>query len=380
MSEGLVPHSFSEAAAALRGAAAQQRPVRIVGGGTKLTWGASTPPGALQLHMAHLSRVVIHEDRRSATINAGTPLIRAQTIFARERLMLALDPQLGLHHSQAATIGGVLATADSGPLSHRHGPPRDQIQGIVVALSDGTIVRSGPPGEHVHRGLDLGSLFAGSFGTLGLILAVDVHLLPLPEQTATALGTTTTPEQLQGAAERVEHEHPELQSLDVAWRGSRGGLLAQMAGADAAAAAEAVAQTMARCGLGQTTVRTDDAALWARQRAGQRSAVHGLLRVHHSPGQLRDILRLADMAGATVVARATLGRSYLTVAVPQIAGLRAALPAGAAAVALDLPASARGAVDPWNVPETPQLDLMRELKREFDPAGICNPGLFVGSI
>ncbi|MDE3130075.1 MAG: FAD-binding oxidoreductase, partial [Acidobacteriota bacterium] len=225
MSEGLVPQSFSEAAAALRGAAAQGRPVRIVGGGTKLGWGAPAPPGALQLHMAHLSRVVIHEDRRSATINAGTPLLRAQTLFARDGLMLAIDPQLGLAQSRAATVGGVLATADSGPLSHRHGPPRDQLQGLTVALSNGTIIRTRSRGGHLQEGLDLGCLFTGSFGTLGLILAVDVRLLPLPGQTATALATAANPELLQAAAERIAQEHPQLQALDVAWRGSRGGLL-----------------------------------------------------------------------------------------------------------------------------------------------------------
>ncbi|MDE3131427.1 MAG: hypothetical protein KGL16_09765, partial [Acidobacteriota bacterium] len=96
--------------------------------------------------------------------------------------------------------------------------------------------------------------------------------------------------------------------------------------------------------------------------------------------QLAGILRLADAAGATVVGRAAAGLSYLTVAVPPITALRAALPEGAAAVVLDLPAAARGAVDPWNVSEGPQLELMRELKHEFDRAGICNPGVFVGSI
>jgi FAD/FMN-containing dehydrogenase len=47
---------------------------------------------------------------------------------------------------------------------------------------------------------------------------------------------------------------------------------------------------------------------------------------------------------------------------------------------LDLPAAARGAVDQWGVPDGPDLELMRELKGELDPAGVCNPGIFVGSI
>jgi FAD/FMN-containing dehydrogenase len=49
-------------------------------------------------------------------------------------------------------------------------------------------------------------------------------------------------------------------------------------------------------------------------------------------------------------------------------------------VVLDLPQSARGAVDSWGTPEGPELELMRQIKRSLDPAGICNPGVFVGRI
>jgi glycolate oxidase FAD binding subunit len=386
VSEAVVPHSFSEAAEALAGAAAQGRAVRIVGGGTKLGWGAPTPPRAVQLHMAHLSRVTLHEDG-TATINAGTPLVRAQTILARGGLMLAADPQLGLGRNPAATVGGVVATADSGPLSHRHGPLRDQIVGITAALSDGSIVRTGPRTDHAQDGLDLARLFAGAFGTLGVILAVDVRLRPLPRHTVSALANTGDPERLRAAVEIIAQEHPKLAAFDIAWRGGRGGLLAQVAAEDRAdeadspaLQAEAVAQTMAAHGLADASVRSDDSGLWARQRAGQRSAEHALLRVQHRPAELAGVLAVADAARATVVGRAALGISYLTLDVPQIAAVRAALPEGATAVALDLPAAARGAVDPWNVREGPQLELMRELKAEFDPAAVCNPGVFVGSI
>jgi glycolate oxidase FAD binding subunit len=385
VSETVVPHSFSDAAAALATAADQGRAVRIVGGGTKLGWGGATPPRALHLQMGHLSRVTIHEDGASATINAGTPLVRAQAMFARSGMMLAADPQLGLGRAPAATVGGAVATADSGPLSHRHGPLRNQILGITVALSDGTIVRTGPRTDHLQDGLDIARLFTGSFGTLGAILAVDVRLRPFPGKTASTLGTAGSPELLRSAAERLTREHPELEAFDYAWRGGRGGLLAQLTadavtGATAEDRATLVAQTMRSCGLDEPVVRTDDAGLWARQRAGQRSGERALLRVHHRPQQLDSVLYAADAGGGTVVGRAALGIAYLTLDVPQIAPVRAALPDEAAAVALDLPAGARGAVRAWNVPEGPELELMRELKAQFDPAGICNPGVFVGNI
>lgn len=380
MSEAVIPHSFSEVAATLAGATAQSRPVRIVGGGTKLGWGRGAPARALQLHTGHLSRVIVQADGHSATINAGTPLARAQGMLARSGMMLAVDPQLGLGHRAAATVGGVVATADSGPLSHRHGPVREQILGITAALGDGSLVRTGPRTDHVQDGFDLTRLLTGSFGTLGVILAVDVRLVPLPARTATALATCADARQLRAAAETVAHAHPDLEAFDLAWRSGRGGLLAQLVDDSAEIRAQAVAETMRACHLDGVTVVTQDAGLWARQRAGQRSTDRALLRVSHRQDELDRILNLADAADATVVGRAARGILYLTMPAREVARVRAGLPPGGSAVVLDLPAAAPAGIDPWAVPDGPELELMRDLKARFDPAGVCNPGIFVGSI
>jgi glycolate oxidase FAD binding subunit len=327
-----------------------------------------------------MSRVVVHDDGVTATLNAGTSLVRAQAILGRSGLMFAADPQLGLGQRPAATVGGVVATGDSGPLSHRFGTVADQLVGITAALSDGTVVRTGPRSGQEQDGYDLAKLLAGSFGTLGLILAVDVHVRLLPGETATALGTSDDAALLRDAVEVLSARHGDLEACDVAWVGGRGGVLAQLGGDGANARAAAVAETMRACGLDGTAVRGDDAGLWARQRAGQRSATRAVLRVHARRRELDLVLKLADEAGATLVGRAALGVSYLTLDVGRIAAARAGLPAGTAAVALDLPAGARGAVDPWNVTEGAELEMMRGLKASFDPAGVCNPGVFVGGI
>jgi len=380
VSETVIPSSFSETAATLAGAAAQERPVRVVGGGTKLGWGGATPTRAMRLVTTHLDGVVVHDDGVIATLNAGTPLVRAQAILGRSGLMFAADPQLGLGQRPAATVGGVVATGDSGPLSHRFGTVADQIVGITAALSDGTVVRTGPHSGQEQDGYDLAKLLAGSFGTLGVILAVDVHVRLLPGETSTALGTSGDAALLRDAVDVVTARHSDLEAFDVAWIGGRGGLLTQLGGDDSNARAVAVAETMRACGLEGTAVRADDAGLWARQRAGQRSAARAVLRVHTRRRELDVVLKLADEVGATLVGRAARGVAYLTLDVGRIAAVRAGLPAGSAAVALDLPTGARGAVDPWNIGEGAELDLMRGLKAGFDPAGVCNPGVFVGGI
>ena len=134
----------------------------------------------------------------TAVLQAGVPLAEAQAAFAAEGQMLALDPPLG--EGDAATVGGMVATADSGPLRHRYGGVRDLIVGISLALSDGTLAKAGSKVIKNVAGYDLAKLFTGSQGTLGLIVTVTVRLHPKADGTATAVGASDDPEQLAKAA------------------------------------------------------------------------------------------------------------------------------------------------------------------------------------
>jgi glycolate oxidase FAD binding subunit len=378
----LQPASFEDAAAGLAAAASEARSVRIVGGATKLGWGHAFPDPQLVLRTTALDRVLEHNvGDLTAVLQAGVPIARAQEHFASEGQMLALDPPHGdAHNGAEATIGGVFATADSGPLRHRYGAPRDLILGITVALSDGTIARAGGKVIKNVAGYDLAKLLTGSFGTLGLILSVSVRLHPLPAATATAVGTSPDPDSLAAAARALARTPFELEALDVAWRAGRGGVLAQSGGVEALRRSQRVAKSMREAGLEQVDVVADDAPLWARQRAGQRSERFVLLRISARPTQLATVLRAAQAADATLVGRAQLGSSYVEVEPDALGQLRAALPTGAAAVMLDVPADARDGLDPWEAREGPALELMRRVKQRFDPSGTCNPGVFVGGI
>jgi glycolate oxidase FAD binding subunit len=380
MTRELRPASPEAAASALAGAVADGETVRIVGGGTKLGWGAVGADPEVGLHTAGLHRIVEHnEGDLTAVLQAGVPLEAAQRQFASARQMLALDPALGTGHR--ATIGGVLATGDCGPLQHRYGSPRDLVLGMTVALSDGTVARSGGKVIKNVAGYDLAKLFCGSFGTLGLILQVSVRLHPLPAATATAVGVATDPNLLSRAARALAAEPFELEALDVAWRGGRGGILARGGGTQARRRIERVGTAMRETGLAQVEVTRDDGELWARQRAGQRSAESIIVRIAARPSEIGRVARAADACGGTLVGRAALGRSYIELDADGLGRLAEHLPRGASVVLLDAPLKTREAVAPWGpLPPAPLLALMRSIKRRFDPASACNPGVFVGGI
>ncbi len=384
----LEPRTFEQAAAALAKAAREGQAVRILGAATKLDWGAPTPPPDLELRSTGLDEIVEHNaGDLTAVLQAGVPFARVQEMAASAGQMLALDPPpadrvtpTGAGEDRGATIGGVFASGDSGPLRHRYGAPRDLVLGMTVALSDGTIARSGGKVIKNVAGYDIAKLFSGSFGTLGMILSVSVRLHPLPARTATTIGAGADPELLAGAARALASAPLELESLDVQWRGGRGGLLARSGGAEAVRRAQRVAQLMRSVGLQAVDVVDNDAELWARQRAAQRSHDLAILRVAGRRTALAAVLRATEHCGGGLVGRAALGSSYIKVDPEVVVGLRDALPSGTFTTLLDAPAALRAQLDPWGTAEGAELALMRSVKARFDPSRACNPGMFVGGI
>jgi len=352
--------------------------VRTVGGGTKLGWGFPVPEPDLEISTAALDRIVEHnEGDLTAVLEAGVPLARAQEAFAAQGQMLALDPPLGA--DECATVGGVFASGDSGPLRHRYGPPRDVIIGVTMALADGSLARAGGRVIKNVAGYDLAKLACASFGTLGALVQVAVRLHPLPSGTATATVAADDPAVLAGAAQALSHARLQAESLDVSWSAGQGEVLARFAGRSAEAQAEQALTILGQPGR----IEHDDEPLWSAQRAAQRADEGGvLLRVSGLQTQLESVLRAADALGASMVGRAGQGLSYLALPAPDaeaVAKLRRELEPSPCVV-LDAPEELRGRLDPWGVPEGAELDLMRRVKHAFDPRGACNPGLYVGGI
>jgi glycolate dehydrogenase FAD-binding subunit len=376
------PGTPEEAAELLRTLGADGRAVRIRGGGTKRAWAAGGEPIAIEIVTDGLDAVVEHnEGDFTAVLEAGMPLARAQELFATTGQMFALDPPLG--PGEAATLGGVLATADSGPLRHRYGGVRDLVVGITVALSDGSLAKAGGRVIKNVAGYDLGKLFAGSFGTLGLAVTIAVRLHPRPDDTATAWGRSADPAALASAAATLARLPLEADCLDVAWHEGDGRLLVRFGGAAAERQAAAVVDRLGAAGLEEVQTTADDDALWTAQRDGQRSADGAVLKVSGRPADLGSVLAAARDADARVVGRAALGLSWVTLTGDDLAGraeaIRRAL-APRACTLQDAPDAVRAALPPWGDPDAGALAVMRRVKERFDPARIFSPGSFVGGI
>jgi glycolate oxidase FAD binding subunit len=350
--------------------------VRPVGGGTKLAWGGAGPGDAADLETSSLNEILEHNvGDFTAVLGAGVRIADAQARFAAEGQMLALDPPLG--EGDGATVGGMIATADSGPLRHRYGGVRDLVVGMTVILSDGTIAKSGGKVIKNVAGYDLAKLFAGSYGTLGLIASVSVRLHPLPVRNATATATSEDPAELAQAAASLAALPLEADCLDVCWDGDRGHLLVRFGAAAAQHQAESVAEQMRELGLGDARPEAEDDEIWNRERALQRSADGIVLKVSGRPTDLPAVIEAARTQRGTVVSRAALGLSWLALpADADVAAVRDALQPRPVVV---LDGGAKVA-DAWPAPPPGTLAVMARLKERFDPARIFRPGAYVGGI
>jgi len=371
------PASAEELAAELAGAGEAGLRARVRGAGTKLRWAGDEPVG-LELSTARLDRVVEHNaGDLTAVLEAGVPLARAQEQFRAEGQMLALDPPDG----GAATIGGVVAANDSGPLRARYGGARDLVLGMRVALADGTIAKSGGKVIKNVAGYDLAKLFTGSYGTLGLILDVTVRLHPKPVTTATAFGASDDADALAAAATKLAALPLEADSLDAAWQQGSGRLLARFGGASAGDQAGVAAERMKEAGLEGVETTDDDDDLWAALRNAQRGTA--VLKVSGRVTDLATAIRLTEGAGGSLVSRAAHGLSWIALDADDLARRATDVRDGLQprpVVLLDGPAGLRGDFDPWGPIDVGALQVMRRIKERFDTHRIFRPGAYLGGI
>ena len=177
----LEPDNPASAAAMLAEAAALGKSLVPRGSGTKLRGDAGSlsyiSTRRLTAGLEHYAGDLV------ATAPAGCTLRDVNDVLARQRQWIPLDPPFG----DRATIGGIVAANDSGPRRHRFGSPRDLIIGVHVALTSGTVAHSGGRVVKNVAGYDLGRLFCGSYGSLGLITSVTFKLAPIAPASCTVV-------------------------------------------------------------------------------------------------------------------------------------------------------------------------------------------------
>ncbi|WP_420609143.1 FAD-binding oxidoreductase [Candidatus Poriferisodalis sp.] len=211
------PGDTAETAAVMSALAAARVPVVPQGGNTGLVGGSVPLAGEAVLSMRRLNICEpVDELASQVTLGAGVTLADAQAHAAASGLSVGVD----LAARDSATIGGMVATNAGGINVLRYGAMRAQVVGIEAVLADGTVVSHLAGLEKDNTGYDLGSLLAGSEGTLGIITRVRLRLHPTQPERATALLAFETAADAVSAAAALRRGVASLHALEAVFEGA----------------------------------------------------------------------------------------------------------------------------------------------------------------
>ncbi len=153
-------------------------PIIPWGSGSKQQIGPCLSAADTILCLKHMNQIT-ELDASNFTVQVAAGMVNGelQRQLAEHKLFFPLDPP----YMETSTIGGEIATNANGPLRFMYGPVRDLVLGVTVVTPIGDITHTGGKTMKNVAGIDLCKMYIGSWGTLGIITEAVLRLFPLPE-------------------------------------------------------------------------------------------------------------------------------------------------------------------------------------------------------
>jgi glycolate oxidase FAD binding subunit len=373
------------------------------GAGARLGWGASPRRADIVLSLARLDRILAHEPADlTLSVECGVTLEALNTTLRPFGQFVPLDPA----RPHASTIGGLIATRAAGPYRARYGTMRDLLVGLTVVRGDGTVVKGGGRVVKNVTGYDIPKLHVGALGTLGVVVEAHLRLHPRPVEERSWVFAFTSVEAALEAALDIRDTAVVLSRCQLLNREAfhalgesappDAGLAVTIGSVPAAVLAQGaqVAEICARAGSAAIEVPHADA--WWRHVADvtcpQDEGASLAMRIVSRPTDVVKALRAVEVAcGGSGALRATadVASGVLQATAASVEGRRVAdvvartrsalATLGGTCVVEHAPPGAKPGLDIWG-DVGPAIEPMQRLKRELDPAGILNPGRYVGGI
>ena len=379
------PRSAETLSALLEWASQEGLATSVRGGGTKLDWGGVVGPVDLVVSTAALAAVVEHRHGDlTATVEAGATLAHVNEVLRAHRQWLPLDPPW----SERATIGGVVATNDSGPSRYRHGAPRDLIIGVSVVRADGERAKAGGIVVKNVAGYDLSRLMTGAFGALGIVADATFKLAPVATASRTVLIELGSIEAMAPVVTDLVSSALTPSAIELQWPPAR--LLVRFESVESAVdqqADEAGRLGVARDPSCRSAIYRGDeeSTLWDAH-ARRWNEVGTLVKVSTLTNAIVSTLTwLRDACEKKNVEMSAQGRAGLAVVDVRMDGaidaqaevlcaLRERFQVGTGSAVIRRAVSElRQSVDPWGPIGNGRL-VMQAIKQRFDPDGRLNPG------
>jgi glycolate oxidase FAD binding subunit len=378
----LNPATAEELAEALGSASSRGHAVTLGGNSSKQRMAGPVEPGGLAITTTGLRRVLQYEPGDlTISVEAGLPWGELTRVLAANRQMVPLDPPF----ADFATVGGVVAANSSGPRRRLYGTARDMIIGMKFATMEGKLVQSGGMVVKNVAGLDMAKLMTGSFGTLAAIAVINFKVVPSPERERSFLVGFDTPAAAKEACGALSKSVLQPAATDLlnppaaGELGLAGYVLAVQAGGNPAVIGRYESEMAA---LGGTPVE-DGAALWRsiQEFTPRYLGAHPEGTVVRVSCALREVTCVLESAQGPAFARAGSGVCYAYFPAPEPASGWAAeaVRRGWKTVIEFAPEARKASLDLWPAPGD-DFEIMRKVKRMFDPQGLLNRGRLYGRI
>ncbi len=190
-------------------------PVIPRGAGTGLSGMAVPIEGGIILDLSRMNNIVkISIEDRLAVVQPGVVYVDLEKALAPFGFFFPPDPASG----KVSTLGGNVATNAGGLKGAKYGTTRDYVLGLQVVLPDGRIMRTGSKAMKSVSGYDLTRLFVGSEGTLGVVTEIILKINPQPTATSTALATFDSLEDVGRAINQIMHSGIVPSALEILGR------------------------------------------------------------------------------------------------------------------------------------------------------------------
>ena len=366
-------------AEALHGAAGRGRTVVLAGNSTKRLMAGPIEPADVAITTASLRRVLEYEPRDlTISVEAGLRWRELEQLLAENRQMVPLDPPF----AEDASVGGVIAANSSGPRRRIYGTARDSVIGIRLATLEGKQVQAGGMVVKNVAGLDIAKLMIGSFGTLAAITAVNFKVQPMPEAERSFVVPFDSAAAAAAARDQLLKSQLQPAAVDLLNPGAASGIgLPQWALAvrtsGNTAAVERYEREFVRFGGTRAFENDNQLTLWRHVQdfTPQFLAAHEDGAVARTSCTLKELGTVMAAFPGPAIARAGSGVCYGYFARSSEAGewLADARRHGWKAVIEFASETYRRTQDLWPAPGG-DLELMKRVKKLFDPSNLLNRG------
>jgi len=378
-------------AAAVRICSEAQATLAPWGGGTAMILG--NPPRTLDVVVksTRLNRVIDHDHANlTATVQSGITLNALQSALAPHKQFVPFDPPL----PGRSTVGGIVAANLNGPRRSSYGSVRDLVIGMRVVLASGETIKAGGKVVKNVAGYDMCKLFTGSLGTLGIITEVTLRVAPVAESSATVVVTGSLAQATQLANQLAASKLlPTAVFLSNDFTEQTWQLAVGFEGFTATVARQlqdlvSMAQPMR---MNTNTLGAEKhQRVWQEMHDFPLQRNQIIYRVTVPRASVMEIVNAAnrwhnDGRNPVLIVDLTIGTVWFALHpsiesaadFPKLIAL--AQKQHGHAVMFVAPSEHKSAIDVWG-PAPPSLALMREIKQQFDPKGILNPGRFIGGL